>query len=65
VSNYPLTDKSVVIAERESVMHLFSGAMGHARNPTGHQDVVIAAQEGARLVVFASYLFDMVEQRAN
>ena len=61
----PLTDTSVVIAEQEAVMHLFSGAMGHARNPTGHQDVVIAAQEGARLIVFASYLFDMVEQRGR
>ena len=61
----PLTDTSVVVAEREAVMHLFSGAMGHARNPTGHQDVVIAAQEGARLIVFAGYLFDIVEQRGK
>ena len=29
----PLTDKSLVPAEREAEMHLFSGAIGHAKNP--------------------------------
>ncbi len=59
----PLTDTSVVVAEREAVMHLFSGAMGHARNPTGHQDVVIAAQEGARLIVFARACVQLRRER--
>jgi hypothetical protein len=61
----PLTDMTVVPVEREAVAHLFSGAIGHAKNPTSHRDVVIAAQEGARLIIFASYLFDVVEQRAT
>jgi Protein of unknown function (Hypoth_ymh) len=32
--NGPLTDTSLVVAEREADMHLFSGAIGHAKNPT-------------------------------
>jgi uncharacterized protein (TIGR02391 family) len=57
----PLADTSVIVAEREAMMHLFSGAIGHAKNPTSHHDVTIGAQEGARLIVFASYLLDMIE----
>jgi len=30
----PLTDMTVMSAEREAVPHLFSGAIGHAKNPT-------------------------------
>jgi uncharacterized protein (TIGR02391 family) len=61
----PLTDKSVIPAEREAEMHLFAGAMGHAKNPTSHRDVVIAARESARLIIFAGYLLDLVERRAS
>lgn len=61
----PLTDMTVVPAEREAVMHLFSGAIGHAKNPTSHRDVAITAQEAARLIIFASHLLDIVEQRAE
>jgi hypothetical protein len=46
-------------------MHLFSGAIGHAKNPASHRDVAITAQEAARLIVFASYLFDIAEGRAK
>jgi hypothetical protein len=28
-----LTDKSVVVAEREALSRLFAGAIGHAKNP--------------------------------
>jgi hypothetical protein len=48
-----LTDQSQVAAEREADMHLFSGAIGHAKNPTGHRDVNIAPAEAAKLIVFA------------
>lgn len=60
----PLFGRVVVPAEREAVMHLFSGAIGHAKNPTSHRDVAINAQEAARLIIFASHLLDIVEQRA-
>jgi hypothetical protein len=55
----------VVPAEREALMHLFSGAIGYAKNPPSHRDVGINAQEAARLIIFASHLFEIVEQRAN
>jgi hypothetical protein len=55
---------TVVSAERKAVMHLFSAAIGHAKNPTSHRDVAITAQEAARLIIFASRVLDIVEQRA-
>jgi Protein of unknown function (Hypoth_ymh) len=61
----PLTDKALVSAEREAEMHLFAAAIGHAKNPTSHRAVAMTATEAARLIVFASYLFDIVEQRAK
>ncbi len=63
--NGPLTDMAVVPAERDAVMYLFSGAIGHAKNPTSHRDVAITAQEAARLIIFASHLLDIVEQQAE
>lgn len=59
----PLTDKALVAAEREAEMHLFAGAIGHAKNPTSHREVAMTATEAARLIVFASHLFDIVERR--
>jgi hypothetical protein len=61
----PLTDKALVSGEREAEMHLFSGAIGHAKNPASHRDVAISASEAARLIVFASHLFEIVERRAK
>ena len=61
--NGPLTDASRVAAEREAVMALFAGSIGHAKNPSGHRDVDVKPQDAARLIVFAAYLLDNVEQR--
>jgi len=61
----PLSDKALVPAEREAEMHLFAAAIGHAKNPTSHRDVAMTALEAARLFVFASHLFDIVERRAK
>jgi Protein of unknown function (Hypoth_ymh) len=60
----PLTDMSLVVSEREAEMHLFSGAIGHGKNPPSHRDVEPAPQEAARLIVFASHLLSIVEQRS-
>jgi hypothetical protein len=61
----PLTDKSAVYSEREAEMHLFSGAIGHAKNPGSHRDVTVAPDEAARLIIFASHLLDIVERRSG
>jgi hypothetical protein len=42
-------------------MHLFSGAIGHAKNPGSHREVYLEVDDAARLIVFASYLLDQVE----
>jgi hypothetical protein len=59
----PLRNAELVAAERDAEMHLFAGAIGHAKNPTSHRDVSVSPQEAARLVVFASHLLSIVEQR--
>ena len=46
-------------------MHLFAAAIGHAKNPTSHRDVAMTALEAARLIVFASHLFEIVERRSK
>jgi hypothetical protein len=61
----PLTDMSRVVGEREADMHLFSGAIGHAKNPASHRDVEPSPQEAARLIVFAGHLLSIVEQRSQ
>jgi uncharacterized protein (TIGR02391 family) len=59
----PLTDTGVISAERDALAHLFSGAIGIAKNPTSHRDVEIERRPAAQLIVFASYLLDLVTER--
>lgn len=59
----PLANKRAVAAEREAEMHLFSGAIGHAKNPVSHRDIDLPPREAARLVVLASHLLSIVEER--
>lgn len=61
----PLADRSLPIAERESEQLLFSGAIGHAKNPTGHRDVNLDRSDAARLIIFASYLLSIVAMRSG
>jgi uncharacterized protein (TIGR02391 family) len=61
----PLTNSELVHAECLSEMFLFAGSIGHAKNPTSHRDVNITRQDAARLIVFASHLLDIVEQRSK
>jgi hypothetical protein len=63
--NGPLADKALVAAEREAEMHLFVAGIGHAKNPTSHRNVSMTALEAARLIVFASHLFEVVERRTK
>jgi uncharacterized protein (TIGR02391 family) len=57
----PLTDMNTPAGERQAVMELFSGAIGHGRNPPSHRDVVIARADAARLIGLASYLLELVD----
>ena len=60
----PLRDKALIPAERDSEMFLFSGAIGHAKNPSGHREVNLGREDAARLIVFASHLLGIVDQRS-
>lgn len=65
-SDGPLRDASLVSGEREAEMHMFSGAIGHAKNPTSHRDVTLTRLNAARLIIFASHLLDIaVSRQAN
>jgi uncharacterized protein (TIGR02391 family) len=57
----PLADMNTPASERQAVMELFSGAIGHARNPPSHRDVVIERADAARLIGLASYLLALVD----
>jgi hypothetical protein len=60
-----LTDKNLVKAEREAEAHLFAGAIGHAKNPGSHRDVVMSPEAAARIIILASHLLSIVEERAK
>jgi len=60
----PLTDKTRIVAERESMAHLFAGAIGHFKNPVSHRDVPINdPAEAAEMIIMASHLLRLVELR--
>ncbi|HUC61612.1 MAG TPA: TIGR02391 family protein [Alphaproteobacteria bacterium] len=62
--NGPLTDSAKPQGEREGEMALFAGAIACMKNPGSHRKVSIKPEEAARMVVFASYLLDLVDERA-
>ena len=62
----PLTDQSLLTAEREAISHLFAGAIGLFKNPTSHRHVELNdPAETAELILFANYLLRIVESRRN
>jgi uncharacterized protein (TIGR02391 family) len=61
----PLRNQTATQDEREAEMALFVGAIGHCKNPASHRDVDLDREEAARLIVFASHLLAIVEERAE
>jgi hypothetical protein len=59
----PLSDRTTVLAEREAIAHLFAGAIAAAKNPPNHREVEMDQIEAAQLIVFASYLMSIVDER--
>jgi uncharacterized protein (TIGR02391 family) len=64
-STGPLTDKSTVKAEREALMHLFSGAIGSYKNPHSHRNVQIEPEESVEMIILASHLLKIVDDRVK
>lgn len=60
----PLRNRAAVTAERQAERDLFVGSIGHAKNPSSHRNIDHDPSAAAQLIVFASYLLDIVERRS-
>lgn len=56
-----LTDKDADPGEQVALMELFTGAIGHCKNPTSHRNVEMERVSAAQLIVLASNLLSHVE----
>lgn len=61
----PLAEMNQEKGEREALSHMFAGAIGSYKNPHSHRTVNLTdAREAQEMVVHASHLLRIVEDRA-
>jgi len=61
----PLADMNAPKPEREALAHLFAGAIGSYKNPHSHRNVSIEPHEAVEMIVLASHLLGITDQRAQ
>lgn len=61
----PLSDPTSPRGERESLMHLFAGAIGSYKNPHSHRNVTIEAVEAVEMIMLASHLLNIIDRRSE
>ena len=60
----PLTDMTLEKGERVALMNLMVGAIGSYKNPSSHRRMAISTDEARDMIILASHLLKIVEERA-
>lgn len=59
----PLSDQGRPESEKDSMAHFFAGAIGLYKNPSSHRIVKIEAAEAVEIIMVASHLMRIVDDR--
>jgi uncharacterized protein (TIGR02391 family) len=61
--NGPLTDRSLEQGERVALQQLMVGALGSYKNPSSHRKVELGSDEAREMIVLASHLLKITDDR--